>query len=410
MTTNKTYEIFRNEEDWADWDKHIQHIDTMNGLTAVQKERAKQAFQYLRMSDALGESFFRHNKNHPLYDYITGVASWPRKMKWLIRFAEAMKNLQSANGFSEHVKNVIIKDKAKFTERESVLELAYKFFNVGFRPSFDPKVTVLKPRGITGRLLPFQTTPDLMLIDDEVGEEILIEISALTWGKLKEQASRTYHRIFNLLTTGALWREDLSPRARINRILDDEELDDLVPCIQELINAARANNEFREFVDTDTIEMCIAPILEEGRADKWAEERGIKDIPVQGPSYTPYDSVRLKNIIRKEQNQLPDDKPGIVIITADWSLLLFAHSYEEVTSSLAEVLREFPKLICAAASHTYQSGGEKEYAINYGPHIIIKRATSEELIEETVITINERSKFDIQSSTFVKLCNAFIKG
>lgn len=406
----RTLEIFQNDEDWVDWDKYIQHINEIDELTDGQKERAKQAIQHLRRPEVLGERFLAHarSENHPFYDYITGITPWTQKMKWLTRFAEACESFQGAAGFSESVRDVILKVGRKFAERESVLEIAYKLHNVGFGLSFDPKATVLKRRGFTGRLLPFQTIPDLMAVDNESGEEIFIEVSALTWGDLKERASRTYHKIFNLVTHGALFRGELFPRVRINRILTQEELQDVIARIKEAINDARSSNEFRELIIEGTIEMCLAPRHERDRADRWAADRSIKDIPVEGPSYVPYDPIRLKNMIRKEQgDQLPKDKPGMVIITADWSLLFFSKGYGEIISPLEEILNECPNLIGVVVSHTYQSD-EIEFVISDGPHTIIKRTTSVGLIEETIISFNVASKFQVSNSTIEKVRKAFI--
>ena len=332
-------------------------------------------------------------------------------MKRLIRFTGACNSLQDAAGFSDSVRDVILKEgRKKFAERESVLEIAYKLHNTGLKISFDQPATVFKPRGLTGRLLPFQTTPDLMAVDYETGDTIFIEVSALSWGELKENASRTHHTVFNLVTHDALFRGDFSPRVRINRVLKEEELKDAVSRIQEAINNARSSNEFTELIIEGTLEMCLAPWHEKDRADRWAAERGIKDIPVEGPSYVPYDPVRLKNIIRKEQNQLPADKPGMVIITADWSLLFFTTGYGDLITPLEEILSECPKLSCVVVSHNYQGHEESEHAFIYGPHTFIKRNTHEELIEETVISLSEASKFPLSDSVIEKVRNAFIEG
>lgn len=409
MSGRIAYEIFKNEEDWADWDKYVQITDALPGLTDEQKERGRKAFEYLRKPEVLGENFLARNNKHPLYDHFAGIAAWTRKIKQLTRFAKAWEALREADGFSKAVKNEIVSGKHKFTERMSVLELAFKFLNVGFSPSFDQKVTVFKPRGMTRRLLPFQTTPDLALLNEETDEKIFVEVSALSFGELKERAGRTYHRIFDLLTNGALWRGDLFPRARINRILSDEELKELVAKVQATIDDARSSNEFRVMEIEGTIEMCIAPRHEAERADLWASERGIEEIPVEGPSYSPYDPIRLKNAIRHEQEQLPADKPGMVIITADWSLLFFAHGYGEIVSSLDEALSKYPKLLGIIVSHTYQGGEEREFAVTDGRHTFVRRDT-DEVTEETVIAINQSCNFNVSTSTLERIQAAFVVG
>lgn len=410
MRGNRLFEIFKTEEDWTDWDKFIQFIDLVDELTPEQKELAKQALQYLRRPEVFGETFlaYARRNNHPFYGHFAPTAPW--KFKWLTRFAEAMKSFRDADGFSDRVRDVMVSEPGRFDERESVIEIAYKLRSMGFKMSFDPKATVRKPRGMTRRMLPFPTTPDLLLVDEEAGEEILIEVSALSWGDLSERSSRMYRRVFDLVTTGALWRGDLYACARIYRIIEGKELDELAARIHEVINDARSNNEFRELLEEGTIVMCAAPWREKETADAWAAKYDIELFPVEAPPYTPYDPIRLKSRIQNEQWQLPEDRPGMIIITADRSLLLFFHSYEEITASLEESLHEYPKLVCAVATHTYQGGQEEGYIATGGPHTVVKRTTDEDLIEETVFSLNESSKFQLSSSVMEKVRNAFIKG
>lgn len=193
-----TFQLLTNNEHRVNWDTYIQHTALMQGLVGEQKEHAQQAFQFLRRPEVLGESFLvsARDNGHPLYGYFNNPAPWTRK--WLTRFADALRELRGANGFPEHMQNQI-KDASKFTERASVLELAYKFFNARSEIVFDPKVTVFKPRGFGKRLLPFEARPDLKISDAETGEEIFVEVSALGYSDLHNKSSRTYHAIFDVL-------------------------------------------------------------------------------------------------------------------------------------------------------------------------------------------------------------------
>lgn len=404
----RTFEIFRADENRVSWDKYIEHVDVIDQLTDEQKERAKEAFRYLRQPGVLGEMFLAHARDtgHPLFSYFTNTVPWTRK--WLTRFAEGLKSLRDAEGFSACMKEEI-KDADKFKERESVLEVAYKFFNAGFDVSFDPSVTVSKPRGFTGRLVPTQATPDLKIINKETGEELLVEVSALGESDLSKQAGHTYHTVFGVLVDYALHREYLFPRARIHRILDAEELGKLVEQFRDLINEVKSSGKVCYLIN-DEIEACLAPAHEMDIPDKWGAERGITAIPIEGPSIPLRDPLRTKRIIRKEQKQLPNNKPGIVVITTDWTLLFHAHGLKTIMSEVEDAVRDFPKIWCAIVTCTYQSGDEEGYAFYDEQHTVIKRITGEELIEETIISLNPPCTFQLPDATFNKVRHAFIQG
>jgi len=406
--SERTFEIFRTEEDRVNWDKYIEHVDVIEQLTDEEKERGKEAFLYLRQPEVLGEKFLghAHATGHPLFRTFRNTVPWTRK--WLTRFAEAMKSLQTADGFSTCMKEEI-KDAGKYKEREYVLEVAYKLFNAGFEISFDPAVTVPKPRGFTGRLIPIETVPDLKIIDRETREEIFVEVSAMGESDPSKQSERTYHTVFNVLVSYALHELYLFPRARIHRILDDDELNELVPKLFELINEVKSSGKVCYLI-SDEIEACLAPANEQDFPSQWAAERGITGRPIEGPLIPLRDPLRMKRIIRKEQKQLPPNKPGIVVITTDWSLLFHAHGLRTIMDEAEEAVREFPKLACAVVSCSYQGGDEEGHLFAEGGHTIIKRITNEKLIEQTIITLNPSSSFQMPASTFDRVRLAFIQG
>jgi hypothetical protein len=109
----RTFEIFRADENRVSWDKYIEHVDVIDQLTDEQKECAKEAFRYLRQPGVLGEMFLAHARDtgHPLFSYFRNTVPWTRK--WLTRFAEGLKSLRDAEGFSACMKEEI-KDAAEY--------------------------------------------------------------------------------------------------------------------------------------------------------------------------------------------------------------------------------------------------------------------------------------------------------
>jgi hypothetical protein len=405
---SRAFEIFGNEDGREKWDKHVKHVDAVEELTGGEKDKVKEAFSYLRGPDVLGEGFITRARRsgHPLWSYFAGPVPW--KLRWLTRFATAMRELRDAAGFQDHVREQM-KDAGKFSERESVLEIAYKFFKAGFEVSFDPAVAVSKPRGLTGRRLSFQGAPDLKIVDKGTGEEIFVEVSALGTSDIARQCKRNHNLVWDILAERALFRESLFPRARVRRIIDDDELTELAEQLRELVAKVKSSGEV-EYLENDMIEACVAPAHQKDVPDRWADERGIEDIPVEGPSIPLQDPFRIQRIIRKEQKQLPDGRPGIVVITTDWALLFHANGVGAVISEHETVLRDLPRLSCTVACCTY-GGGEKEgYVASNEQHTAVKRVTESGLTEEAVISLNPSCAVPLSDGASDRVRDAFIRG
>lgn len=405
---SRAFEIFGNDGDREKWDKHAEHVDAVEELTGGEKDKVKEALSYLRGPDVLGEGFITRARRagHPLWSYFAGPVPW--KLRWLTRFATAMRELRDAAGFQAHVKQQI-KDAEKFSEREWVLEIAYKFFTAGFEVSFDPAVAVSKPRGLTGRRLSFQGAPDLKIVNKETGEEIFVEVSALGTSDIARQCKRNHGLVWDILAERALFRESLFPRARVRRILSENELTELAEQLRGLVTKVKSSGEV-EYLENDMIEACVAPAHQKDVPDRWAEERGIEDIPVEGPSIPLQDPFRIQRIIRKEQKQLPDGRPGIVVITTDWALLFHANGVGAVISELEAVLRDLPRLSCAVACCTYGGGETKGYVASNEQHTALKRVTEWGLTEEAVISLNPSCTVPLSDGASDKVRDAFIRG
>jgi hypothetical protein len=131
---------------------------------------------------------------------------------------------------------------------------------------------------------------------------------------------------------------------------------------------------------------------------------------VKTDAVSDWDPFRIQRIIRKKQKQLPDGRPGVVVITTDWTLLFHANGVGAVISELEAVLRDLPRLSCAVACCTY-GGGEKEgYVASYGQHTAVKRVTEAGLTEEAVISFNPSCTVPLPDGSFDKVRDAFIRG
>jgi hypothetical protein len=156
-------------EEYESWDSHIQYWGQATYLSAEERARTKQAFQYLRQE--LGKSFLRRlfTIQHPFRLLFVNKAEWCRV--WVVRFADALITLKEADNFKsllKRIKSIMRKENDELSEAASVLETAFAFHKAGFKVSIDHKVFVTDARGRKR-----ERKPDLKIADEETGEEIV---------------------------------------------------------------------------------------------------------------------------------------------------------------------------------------------------------------------------------------------
>src|SRR5258708_25931985 len=200
--------FFERPEDYLDWTKLIQHCDEFEELTAIEKEQAKRAFQFLRQE--FGEDFLSSEPSHPFVSNVINLAPWTRK--WIVWFAEALRELKDQENYARLLAR--LKDKGKFTEANSVLEIGYKCSKAGFSVTIDPVVVV------SGK----SKVPDLKLLNQATNEELFVEISILGESMKAKDASQTSNGIFE-----SLWRRVpfVEYSARISKTLAETHLTEI---------------------------------------------------------------------------------------------------------------------------------------------------------------------------------------
>src|SRR5258708_19579100 len=126
MSSQPTEEtIFRTNDDYLVWENYVRRFDTLPGLSASEKQAAKDSLTYLQR--IFGDNFLRRayeqreSRNpHPLIQMIMMQAAWRRL--WLIRFATALDSVQAASNFKGLLKR--LRNGDRFSEGESVLQVS----------------------------------------------------------------------------------------------------------------------------------------------------------------------------------------------------------------------------------------------------------------------------------------------
>lgn len=380
--------ILEKHEDYKVWDKLIQHCEVLEGLTDFEKENAKRAFQSLR--EELRENFLpdAFDARHPICQYLTNLAPWTRK--WITRFAVAIKELKAQENYQGLLDR--IKDKDKFSEGLSVLEIAYKLCMVGFKITIDPLAS------ISGQ----EKIPDLKLTDSDTSEELFVEISVLGESRIARDAFQTMQKI-----TEPLWHSVpfMYYCGRIHKSLSEKHMDHIVKKIEEKVEKVKREDIFHELVIEDVIEIGIAPENDKQFLEKWAAGRGFKVGEFSGPPFDVDEILRTKRRIEKEQKQLPHDHPNILVIGNN-NLFFPMRDVRKAITELEEELYNYPHLLLGVIRASYLGSGENEISMK-DQHVFIKKSRTDLHVEQYIILFNQFCEFKISPATITKMYSAF---
>jgi hypothetical protein len=388
-------QFFKNpEEDSVRWDPYILECDFIEGLTTEDRQRAKQALKYLRK--VLGEGFLKRasEQGHPLLPLFINHAPWTRLK--LIGLADALEKMRGAENFKTAFKRIKyvhpIGTDGQFAAGYSVLQIAYQFFRAGFRVRF------VDERGSHKR-------PDLDLFNDETGEEVSVEVSVLRTPAEVEKIGEIDRYLF-LHISGAETVAQVTICGRMLRIVDERGAAAVVMRINQLAAEVNASGELRELIDED-IEVGIAPRYKIEELNQWATEHGLSP-GFEGPLMTFSEISRVQRKIKEKLEQLPNDKPGIIVIPYLTDFLFQFYDLGQIIGELERQASESPNLLAIVLSQGYTDKPIGHIVLEEsGPHIIITRTIADCIQERIVIIKNRALALDVSHSTMAKIDGAF---
>jgi hypothetical protein len=192
------------------------------------------------------------------------------------------------------------------------------------------------------------------------------------------------------------------------RGLNEDELRDVAAKVEGVIREVISTKEYRERSFGDMLEMAVSPADDHSRAKDWAAAREMRDW-VESPPIPLNEINRAKGKIFDELHQLPDDRPGIVLIpAASGNLLFFVYDVRAIIHELEKEVSRHPKLLCAVVSHSFSDSGEAEqFAATLGQHVICSRRGEDLATEQSVIIHNCACAMTVAAPTAAKIRQAF---
>jgi hypothetical protein len=198
------------------------------------------------------------------------------------------------------------------------------------------------------------------------------------------------------------------PYVQIHRAFTEQELVDVISQIENIIEKVRKTGEFQELIVENMIEIGISPFHDHSRAEEWALKRNITDF-VESPIISPNELGRVINSIRRELDQLPTDKPGIVILWNNHNLLFFLNYISTIISKVVDKIATYPNLLCVALNYDYGITNPETKVVEIDEHLFVSN-TGRDLITKVSLVIQNKSfNLPLAKSTKEKLLDSFKK-
>jgi hypothetical protein len=406
MKEHDPHKYFNTKKDYTKWDNFVMQIDSID-LSKEDKERGRAAIRYLET--ILGKHFLSDiiQFGHPLLSYFFINSANLARIQ-LIDFAESLQALEKSLNFHTVINK--IKKARKFSEGSTILESAHRFHKVGFSIAFDLKVSFTDGAKLKTK------EPDIKIVNDDSEEEIYVEVSETGRSQAELDNSRTYQYLFMFIhniifsdpeMTDLANPSHILPHVKILRSMSEEELIEVSSRIEKVVEKVRKSGEFQEMIIGDMVEIAISPFDDHSKAEEWAKERNITDF-VENCFFYPNELRRVINRLNEELEQLPIDKPGIVVLWNNANLLFYLHRLTEIINEVANKIATHPNVYGVALNHDFGWAEPRTGFIEIEDHLLVSNTGRDLINRNTLLVRNRFFNLPITAETEEKLVKSFV--
>jgi len=152
------------------------------------------------------------------------------------------------------------------------------------------------------------------------------------------------------------------------------------------------------------IEIGIAPVDDLTHLEEWASDKGLKIGHFEGPRFEIDEIRRIRTKIRKEQKQLPNNSPNILVIL-DRNFNMLARNIDQAISELEEEVYEYSHLlfVIIAGKHF---GFSEDKSFMKGQHVYIEKTRSDHIVEKFIVLLNRFCDYKVSPSVITKVYNS----
>ncbi len=196
----------------------------------------------------------------------------------------------------------------------------------------------------------------------------------------------------------------MSITGKIHKTLSLPHIRDLKAQIAAAVERAQNDHQCVEVMEEGVIDFLIAPMDMGEEVRAWLAKKGISG-GMQGPRIETDEIARIRQRLETENEQLPKDKPGIIVIYARSAMtFLQVESYENLASELEETVYSHPNLILGVIV-TYGYGPLPETPHKLKNFMITHRQIHDDLKDTILIIKNRYPDFAINEDVVKALIN-----
>lgn len=369
------------------WEVLAEHTFTLADLTPYQREAAARAF--IDLGEVLRDDVW--GLPHPIRHYAFNFAPWTRLA--LTGLAADLRSLEDSPGFETLVAR--LRAPERWGEGYSVSSIAARLVARDFSVEFDPDVMVHGG--------PKQ--PDLLVKNEEVGDSIYVEVSALQASRAEEEA----HRAFRALSEACWMETGIDFAGRMHRTPSKHLLDQMMRRTRQAIGRAQKTGKMQIVDMPHELELAVAPRSDVEFLQTWAQERGIQGF--SGPATSPDTINRIKGKIRNEQKQLPKDSLGAIVLDVPFGFFLW-EARDEMAEihlrDLGETIAEYPNLLSVVLRCQGMSFSHSKAYLHVEGQTYAKGPTRPPYDEELFLLTNRSCKLKLTPATMTAWTRAFV--
>lgn len=369
------------QADMDSWEFHLTYVAKTDSLKDEEKTQVLDGLAKLKQ--VFDDNWLRQarKEHHPIVMYVLNKAPWSQL--WLADFGtklDALKQIATPQSFDRLAGR--LRSSTQYAGAEAEVEAITKLIAAGITDlELYPKVEVKgKPK-----------EPELRAVVH--GEDVYFEVTALREPQDSLDAWRTHQELTLSLFDHETLHE-LLYFCQIHKILSPPRIEEFKAKIKKAIAEVKRSKQFAYIGEPGVLDYLVIHRSNHEQCDALVKRFGMKQ-ETSGPPFETDDIRRLRHKLRKKHRQLPEDKPGVIVVFCN--LLYFGsaeHFYADLVYQVEETIYERDNIVLAAIiNKTGELGLVSE--VDQRPHYTLVRK-SHNLVQESIVVLKNRySKFAI---------------
>jgi len=368
------------------WQAHFDRIQASDSLSKSEKEEVLSGLTMLRevfddawLWDNAGMGFI-----HPMLSSLVNYA--PRSQLSLADFGRKLGALKDVSRFDILARR--LKNSIEYLGAKAEVETVAKLIAASITDiELYPKIKIGDR----------QRQPDLRIIVD--GTDMYLEVATLGEPEDSIKAGQSFNELV------MPFDPEIIRFCQLHKALAKPRIEEFKAKIQSAISEVKQTKQYCYVGEPGVLDFLVIHPSKREECDALAQRFRMKQ-EVTGPPVQRDDVRRLNRTLQVKSQQLPPDKPGVIIVFAD--LIHFESPkdfYENLVYDVEDTIYDHGNLVAGVVISKVGDFGESE--VYEKPQYTLVRKSSNGLVEETVIVIRNRYSRFSKLYAVERVFNAF---